>query len=471
MAIPTLIIADDLTGAADCAASFVVHAADCVLWLSQPEAQAHPTRTATDGVDVVVVDTDSRRLHPAVAAKTMLATLSQYGQGRAVFKKMDSTLRGHWATEVAALQPQLGLALIAPAFPAMGRLVRGGHVWVHGVALAETDTWQLEHADCDARPQAMLQAAGLQAERVALDWFDAQEGQYTDKQARAVQALRTHVRAAQKRGCHALVFDCESDAHLAVLVQAVQGLRDFFWVGSGGLAQALAAQRYALQPNNEVGQPQPPLSTTAEMMGLAPLKTVRQAILTVVGSMSAVAKAQVDSMQRSCGCAVHRITAAQLYAFNVSGAHESVVPEPASMHEHPDWLCAIAQDVRLGVDPVVTIASDDQSDPVQGPQLARRLAQALAGLMPEVAALVLTGGETARAVLQPLGIARLNVLAQVEPGVVLSRGAGAHAPLIITKAGAFGDAQSLSRAYVALRQHLQGAMSVATPADAASIDV
>jgi len=55
-----------------------------------------------------------------------------------LFKKIDSTLRGHIAAEIDAARAALGAArpvLLAPAFPAQGRIVRGGRVIVNGVAL------------------------------------------------------------------------------------------------------------------------------------------------------------------------------------------------------------------------------------------------------------------------------------------------------------------------------------------------
>jgi uncharacterized protein YgbK (DUF1537 family) len=83
---------------------------------------------------------------------------------------------------------------------------------------------------------------------------------------------------------------------------------------------------------------------------------------------------------------------------------------------------------------------------------------AVAGLLGEAAAvaadraevLVLSGGHTAQAVLDRLGVARLELLAELEPGVVLSRAPG-HPWLIVTKAGAFGDEGTLLRLLPALR--------------------
>jgi D-threonate/D-erythronate kinase len=67
-------------------------------------------------------------------------------------------------------------------------------------------------------------------------------------------------------------------------------------------------------------------------------------------------------------------------------------------------------------------------------------------LGPSPACLVLTGGETAAAVLAQMGVGLLEVVAELLPGVPMCRPLGlTSAPLIVTKSGGFGDAQTLSR--------------------------
>ncbi len=77
-------------------------------------------------------------------------------------------------------------------------------------------------------------------------------------------------------------------------------------------------------------------------------------------------------------------------------------------------------------------------------ELVRCMAAGSASLIRQAAALVLTGGDTARAVLDGLGIEQLEVQGELEPGVCLSR-SGPGGPVIVTKAGGFGDSRSLVR--------------------------
>jgi 4-hydroxythreonine-4-phosphate dehydrogenase len=64
----------------------------------------------------------------------------------------------------------------------------------------------------------------------------------------------------------------------------------------------------------------------------------------------------------------------------------------------------------------------------------------------ELAGVVLTGGETARAVLLAAGAHSFTVLGELDPGVVLSRVPALGNLPLVTKAGAFGEPATLDRA-------------------------
>jgi uncharacterized protein YgbK (DUF1537 family) len=77
---------------------------------------------------------------------------------------------------------------------------------------------------------------------------------------------------------------------------------------------------------------------------------------------------------------------------------------------------------------------------------------ALAGRMAEFVegagtfgGLVATGGDTVYALLSKLGVHSIRLLDEVEPGMPLGITVGAISIPVVTKAGAFGDAQSLCR--------------------------
>src|ERR1700678_2010922 len=97
MASDWLILADDLTGAADCAVAFARpgHAA-MVMW-----GEVGDTRDRQ--LPVLAYDAASRALASEVAARRHAELLERLCEpGRRLFKKIDSTLRGQPAAEMAA---------------------------------------------------------------------------------------------------------------------------------------------------------------------------------------------------------------------------------------------------------------------------------------------------------------------------------------------------------------------------------
>src|SRR5579864_3088761 len=116
-----LILADDLTGAADCGV-----ACACA------GLEALNEHACSADAEVLSVDTDTRRMTPERAALEIdrFVRACALDEDLLLFKKIDSTLRGHVAAEIAAvlgayrsLHPGAGqvVALMAPAFPAYGR--------------------------------------------------------------------------------------------------------------------------------------------------------------------------------------------------------------------------------------------------------------------------------------------------------------------------------------------------------------
>lgn len=134
MSEPTiLVLADDLTGALETGAKFSgAGLASAVRVGSWPDA----------GTPVLVADTETRRLCPSGAFQKArrLAETAPARRPRLVYKKTDSTLRGNIGSELAAVAEVYGGPIVyAPAYPGLGRTVRGGCLHVDGVPVSETE--------------------------------------------------------------------------------------------------------------------------------------------------------------------------------------------------------------------------------------------------------------------------------------------------------------------------------------------
>jgi uncharacterized protein YgbK (DUF1537 family) len=130
--IQVLALADDLTGALEVGAKFAGEGIPSVVTTNA---------TLECAERVLVIDTETRHLAPEVAAARVRQVLeqAQSSGARLIYKKTDSTLRGNIATELQALAEFYGARVIyAPAYPAMGRTVKDGRLYVNGVPLERT---------------------------------------------------------------------------------------------------------------------------------------------------------------------------------------------------------------------------------------------------------------------------------------------------------------------------------------------
>ena len=123
-----LILADDLTGAADCAARCRGAGLPAVIHIGSPRPALAP--------GVAAFTTDSRHLAPGVAGRAVAQALADLpAPSHAIwYKKIDSTLRGNLGAELEAWLATMGApcALICPAFPAQGRALVAGRLVLHG---------------------------------------------------------------------------------------------------------------------------------------------------------------------------------------------------------------------------------------------------------------------------------------------------------------------------------------------------
>ncbi len=128
------VIADDLTGAAELGAVGLRMGLKADIWRSK-----RPKSTA----ELICVDTDSRSCSPAEAAKRAAAAakLLHAAGAKWIYKKVDSVLRGNVTAEVEAVMQELGFnrALILPANPSLGRIIRDGEYFVHGKPIHRTE--------------------------------------------------------------------------------------------------------------------------------------------------------------------------------------------------------------------------------------------------------------------------------------------------------------------------------------------
>jgi uncharacterized protein YgbK (DUF1537 family) len=392
-----LVLADDLSGAAETASVLMSRTTRTELVLA-PAADVLPA-----AVDVLVVDLDDRELPPTEASARAVAALLAWPAGTPsprVLAKFDSLLRGGLAARVGVLHTRGGV-VVAPALPALRRVVRDGVLTVDGEPLSETAAWATQGM---AAPRSVA-AALAPLPTVLLDLPTVRSTTLPDAVARAVRDGLVPV-------CDG---DCEGD--LDAVVSAVAALSDelpdLALAGSAGLAAALGR-------------------TWSAAPAAPPPQAGPRGPLIVVGTAEPVAARQVDLLIEA-------------------GVPEVRLPAAALLDaEWADWPDRLAEAVGAG--PVVVRLDPDT--PV-APSDSRKLSAELGEMVGRTLArtgpvdLVLTGGETARRVLDALGATRLTPLGQIHHGAVMCRLPDGAA--VVTRPGSFGGPDSLLSILAALR--------------------
>ncbi|MDQ0822407.1 4-hydroxythreonine-4-phosphate dehydrogenase [Arthrobacter sp. V4I6] len=442
-----LIQADDFSGAAEVAQCFAQHGLSTRILLEPSFVEAGISPVS----DVVVVDTHSRSSAPEDAATAVARAFA--GQAVAgsqvLFKKIDSLWRGNVGAEVGALAGLGYHVLVAGALPQLRRTVVDGRPYADGVPLAETALWKAE-ADT---PPSHLSALGLSGGELAAGGAvgDAAPAGLQTLDLAAVRSDDLAARLSQlfSRGVPTTVIaDGETEADLEAVVEALARLvfaaggRRIVLVGTGGIADVLArsvrsgvgsaGDTETVEPahNTQAPVPDPSTSSFSGSGGARPA-------LAVVGSASAAARRQLRELQAG--------------GFRLVG----LTPDELRRHTADSKLHAVREALAAG-DPVALTVTAEQVDPRQAGEIVRNLARFVSEALepatsgtPILPDLILTGGETAREVLDTLGIRTLEPLEAVQHGAVTSLADDGR--LVGTKPGSFGDDQALLQLYSSIQ--------------------
>jgi D-threonate/D-erythronate kinase len=411
-----LIVADDLTGAADCG---IACGAGAVVLLGKLDGRLPHAA-------VLAIDADTRSMAPEDAAQTtadLVTDLVRLCDSQApdhlpvlLFKKVDSTLRGNVGAELAAAlharrsqaaPAERVVALFAPASPAHGRTTVEGLHRVHGQLLEEADLWPGESVRPRSDLAEILRDSGLSWRSVDLRLIRA--GARTLENAMIRLAGEADV----------LVCDAETDPDLEAIANAAMILDPkTVWVGSAGLARHI--------PRAAGFAPFAPQSDSATLSAAGPT-------LFVVGSPANASLEQA----RALAAAPH------ILAINIP--HALVLSAGPSARAQ-DYAQLISVNLHQGTDVLVQLDAAELCAIEDTRRLTSSLARLIAPCADHAGALVATGGETARAILDAWGIQRLRLLGEVEPGLPWSVTEGwRRALIVLTKAGSFGTSGTLLR--------------------------
>ncbi|NVD43068.1 four-carbon acid sugar kinase family protein [Ensifer sp. HO-A22] len=327
------IVADDLTGALDAAAPFASRGLHTEIALTIGAIPA----TLSEHPQVISINVASRELDITGAQDATAAALAALPPGTRLFKKIDSRLKGHIEAELDVTP--FRSALIAPAIPDFGRIVKEGRVQGFGV-----DT-----------PISISETLGRHL------------GKITVPDVATSEEMSGCLHTSQERGVDVLI-------------------------GARGLAEALARQM------------------TGGANSLA-AEIPRGPGLFVIGSRDPITLAQIEELRAT--------------------------RKPRYMPAPNGRLTGAIADESL----ITLVQAVPGSVPTSSKEVSRLLAESVFPALTRIAStLLLSGGATAEAVLEKMGITRFRLVGECMPGLGLAHADGR---CIIAKSGGFGQPGTL----------------------------
>ncbi|MFB4168396.1 four-carbon acid sugar kinase family protein [Virgibacillus sp. JSM 102003] len=421
------IIADDLTGANDSGVQLTEKGINTSVLFDIPKDQ----NNLDSGV---VIDTNSRALSKDEAAyvtKQAGQFLKQEGY-LSIYKKMDSTLRGHIGTELQALydvfKPEF--VFIAPAFPPLGRTTKEGVHYVNGEKIAETEiSKDPKHPVTESSIPALLQneigqpVGLLEKVDIEADLSDFQE----------------KVNSFKENEVSYVVCDAETQKDLQKAAQKMVAVSErVIWSGSAGLAEVLPE---VLGISEEAGE-------------RSFAKSNR--VMTVCGSLSQVTQNQVRYAVNQPNVTAVELDPVQTFGNDWENLRQNTVKDLLEGLENGNDIVLYVpsnQDVR---DQVMEIGKNLN---LTGYQIGERISGAIGEIVATITeknkgltGLVLTGGDTAKDTSRHLGGIGFRLIKQVEAGIPLGTLIGTDSEYtVVTKAGAFGKEDSIYNAMQELK--------------------
>ena len=413
-------IADDLTGATDLS-----------LMLSREGLRTVQTTGVPledldfENIDAIVVALKSRTIPASHAVSQSIAAadwLLKHGAMRLFFKycsTFDSTDQGNIGPVTEALLSKLDddFTIACPAFPANGRSIYMGNLYVNSVPLAESS--MRDHPLTPMRDSDLRRV--LRRQTVC----DVGHVAYGDVEL-GVESIKAAFEVQKKSGKRIAIVDALNDAHLRSIGKAAVNLK--LTTGGSGVAIGLPA---AYVEAGVIKQLTPPPQKLSAPDGRA---------IILSGSCSAATRGQVQAA-----------IVAGLPSFRVDPL--AIAAGHLTVEKVLQWLGA--QPTAM----IPLIYSSD--DPERVGQVQKALGRDAAGhsvesllagvakALPELrfSRLLVAGGETSGAVVEALGIKVLSIGPEIDPGVPWTLCRSGPKMALALKSGNFGTPDFFLKAW------------------------
>jgi uncharacterized protein YgbK (DUF1537 family) len=415
-----VVIADDLTGAADTGVQFCpFFEVTTLVSYQQLDRILEPSSASFS--QATAVYTNSRAL-AAQAAKHRLISVAQglaKKQPLWIYKKIDSCMRGNVGSEADALLDAFGyeVSFITPAFPELGRTTENDIHRVHGIPLNQTE---ISRDPITPVKESHLTRIVQSKSRYPVGHVAAAYLNGTETE------LQGEIERQVLRGFRHLVFDAANRYHLDRIARIVYSFPGkVLPVGSAGLAGSLTEP---LSPGKKAVKSGPKINGTG-------------CNLLVCGTTSEVTAQQIDNLVQRYSYELIQLGSGMLADPNRSGGFSNTVAATRSTLLKKNVVLTITPQQYSQTAPRQAALQPAAASIVSG--LGFFTAEVIAVVKP--GNLFLTGGDTADAVLTAIEAAGIRIQGEVVAGVVQGElfGGPLNGLPVVTKAGAFGHKDTL----------------------------
>ena len=397
-----LIIADDITGSNDTGLQLIRRGIQAVVNLESTSVGASYSSH--------VLNTESRALTGDKAfdlVKKLLLNIDITAYNH-VIKKVDSTLRGPIAHEVAAVDAVLRPELIVfmPALPDLGRTTENGIHKLGGIRITHTELARdpVTPVACDNVHQLLKSVFGEPVIHIGAD-------------------TGGEINFAAGR---IFAFDSATNAHMrTVIAQAIKTNKKILWVGSAGLVDSLLE-----------------------------IKSSQNPAIALVASLSETSREQILYAVKK-GICVITVQGLDILENSKQQMQSIITKATDILKNKQDLILATAASYNyIELDNENELAKSRGIDRMQVSGLVQKyMGELMAGILEQakVSGVFSTGGDATMGFLKEIGATGLQILSEVLIGIPLTRVVGGkHDGIkLITKAGAFGQQDAL---YFALRK-------------------
>ena len=413
------VIADDLTGSNDCGIKLAQNGLKTKVILNAESVNI------TDNSSYVI-NSNSRAMNKdsSYEINKKIAKMIKDKSFDLIYKKIDSTLRGHIITEIEAINEiiDFDLIVIAPAFPEMNRVTKSGEHFVNGQLITDTSLKNDPVFPIYNSEIKTLLSDSFNSELVNLYLDEIHNQDYFNNKI-------DYIKQNKKKY---IISDIECEKDFKLLIDKVyKHYNKILWVGSAGLIKHLA-------PEKNISEYQPK-------------KIKSTSTITVSSSMSEISISQINEATYNNTETVNLgINVYELVKRYNENQYADYINTGINYMEKYKNLVIYAKNDEVSNQKLKeytnlhNISTDDVSK-----MIVKSITKIFIGIynITRSNSIILIGGDTANEVLSQLKIGSLKLIGEIEEGVPYGSAVTQNGRLnLVTKAGAFGNQKTIFNA-------------------------